>query len=389
MAKDYTKILKSIENVVVVAVNAAGTADPTPVGVFPMVHSGFLTDGETKLNAAMNEFRESGGSIVQLGYDLNAVTKGLEFDPTEFAVAEKFEKATCDFFYFGRDQSHRLKNVTQVLSIEKDLGAKGKKLVSINGKKFAPSLAEILELNNSATFYSTNPAYKYNRIINKILRDKLELEAYPYLGNFGVAGSLYDASKNRFVGTVNGATQGSVHLIFDGINDDVAFGDILDDDGVGDFLIEVWVRIQGADASLQEILAKKNLSMDISAGFAIFRATTNIIQFRIADGTNTAVVGTASSVLLNVWKHFAIAVDRNGNATPYLNGVADGAPGSVAAVGSAANALNLFLGRDQTNFGQVDVGAARIYRFGAGGLPSNVAAIILEHFNAEKAEFGL
>lgn len=178
-------------------------------------------------------------------------------------------------------------------------------------------------------------------------------------------------------------------LRFDGAVDQVSFGDILNDDGSADFMIECWVRVQAADATKQEILSKKALIDDISAGFSVYRTTGNLLSFRIGSGAASVVVSNAATTLQNVWKLFAVAIDRNGNATPYLNGVADGTPASVAAIATGTNALNLYLGRDGTNFGQVDVGAVRHYIFGAGNLPSDIATIALNHYNAEKAFYGL
>jgi len=178
-------------------------------------------------------------------------------------------------------------------------------------------------------------------------------------------------------------------LRFDGSNDEVSFGDVLNDDASGDFVIEVWLRMKAADGTQEEILSKKSLVTGNSAGYSIYRTTGNLLTFRLGSGSASASVATTSQVLQDVNKHFAVTVDRNGDAQTYLNGVADGAAASVAAIGTGTNALNLYLGKDASNNGQVDLTIVRIYRYATGGLPADVATMIANHYNAEKGFFGL
>lgn len=177
-------------------------------------------------------------------------------------------------------------------------------------------------------------------------------------------------------------------LRFDGTNDYCSLGDILDDDGTTDFMIEAWVRIQGANGSLQEILAKKTAT-GTSAGYGFYRNASNYIAFHLASGSAEAINVSSSTLLINTWAHIACTIDRNGSGQIYINGSANGSPVSVAAIGSGANALNLYIGRDNTNYGQVDIGAVRIYRYPTVGLPSDISTIISNHYNAEKTFYGL
>jgi hypothetical protein len=176
-------------------------------------------------------------------------------------------------------------------------------------------------------------------------------------------------------------------LRFDGTDDTVDFGDILDDDASGDFVIECWLRIQGANGTQQEVLSKKAVYSDDTDGFAIVRASDNTLAFKISDAAASATISSSSTVLINTWKHCAIAVDRNGGATWYINGAAAGS-GSVAAVGNGTNGTHLLLAACGANFGQVDLGGVRLYRFAAGGLPS-WASVVVNHYNAEKGFYGL
>ena len=258
------------------------------------------------------------------------------------------------------------------------------------GKRFLPMSAIALDISDEKGY--TIPLYYLYQGAKVIAVDKLGLWIDARLGHNVATSRVLDISGFSRHGLLN-SDYASIwqtgtparFLRFDGVNDQLDFGDILDDDGVGDFVIEIWFKTPAADASLQEVLSKKSLVSDNSAGFAISRKADNTIAFRLGSGSASVEVANATTTLQNVLRHFAVAVDRNGNATPYLNGVADGAPASVAAIGSGTNALSLYVGRDGTNFGQIDFDSIRIHQYGAGGLPSDIATIIQRHYNAEKA----
>lgn len=187
---------------------------------------------------------------------------------------------------------------------------------------------------------------------------------------------------------------GSLYFIrFDGSNDYVNLGDNFDDDGTSDFMIEAWVRVMGANGGQEEILCKKDTISDNTAGFALYRASSNVVTFKLSSGTASASASSSATVLQNVWTHVAVTVDRNGNSQMYVNGSSSGSATSVASIGSGANALNFYLARESKAtsalHGQVDIGAVRVYTYGAGNLPSNISTIISNHYNGEKAKFGL
>jgi hypothetical protein len=176
-------------------------------------------------------------------------------------------------------------------------------------------------------------------------------------------------------------------LRMDGDENYLNFGNILNDDGLSDFVIEVWCNCRGADGTMQEILGKQEPTLD-AAGFGLLRLTTNLVEFRIGSGTSEITVSSVSTLMANSWNHIAVAVDRSDLATLYINGVAE-ASTSVAAIGSGANTLNYYAGRDETNFGQVDIDTIRHHVYGEGGLPADIATIMLRHFNAERGYYGL
>ena len=178
-------------------------------------------------------------------------------------------------------------------------------------------------------------------------------------------------------------------LRFDGTNDSINMGNVtlLNDDASGDFVIELWMKFPSGGAQ-EEILTKKALVSDNTAGWAIFKTAGNVITAKVSTGAASVNLSTTGTIT-TAWKHFAMVVDRNGNLSTYLNGAADGTPTSISALATGTNTQNIYIGRDGTNFGQVDVGDVRIHRWITGGLPTNIATIIAAHYNGEKALYGL
>lgn len=261
------------------------------------------------------------------------------------------------------------------------------------GKQILPVLIGSLKQADSAF---NIPTYHLLQTDGAIRTQNLQLWTSPRHGYNSETTKLLDASGFLRHGTLNAdfatiwqqTTTPAEFLRFDGSNDEVNFGDILNDDGSKDWAYEGWVRVQGANGTLQEIIAKKLQSFGNNIGWSISRYTDNKVMFTLADEFGRAEAKSTGTLLQNVWNHFFVAVDRNGNATLYLAGVA-GTPISVSTIASAINSHNLYFGRDNTNFGQVDLGDVRIYDFGAGGLPSDISTIALNHYNAEKAKYGL
>jgi hypothetical protein len=177
------------------------------------------------------------------------------------------------------------------------------------------------------------------------------------------------------------------NLNFDGTDDAVDFGDVLNFDADDDGLFEVWFRTTAADASVQEILSKKAGTAN-EDGYSIHRDVSNKAEFKLSDGAASGTVTTSTSCLQDVWHLFSVTLDKSGNLTPYLDGVADGTP-AAAPSGDSTTATNLYLGRLGSAYGGVDVGGVRIYKWDADGLPSDVATWPLAHYNAEKSYYGL
>lgn len=219
----------------------------------------------------------------------------------------------------------------------------------------------------------------------------------PRHGYNALAAALLDVSGWNRHGTIsanyatmwNAGTTPLYFLRFNGSADSVDFGNVLNDDGSGDFCIEMWLRVQIANGSAAYCLSKKAAATATGAGFYVQRTAGNVITFNIADGANQANASTTTTVLQNVWKHFAVTVDRNGNAQCYLNGAADGSTAAVSGVSTGTNSASLLAAKIATTYGQIDIGAVRLYRWAAGTLPGSAATMISNHFTAERNYYGV
>ncbi|MBW7887454.1 MAG: hypothetical protein H3C35_03710 [Bacteroidetes bacterium] len=178
-------------------------------------------------------------------------------------------------------------------------------------------------------------------------------------------------------------------LEFDGVNDLLNCGNILNDNGTKDRHFEIWIKIPAADASSVVIFGKKSAYSDVSAGYYLVRNSSNKILFNLADGTNKAEAVSVANVLQNIPTHVAITIDRNGMMQVYLNGAASGVPVSCASVASGNNNANFQVANIASQFGNLIMSDIKAYEYSAGELPSDIATIIQRHYNAEKMYYGL
>jgi hypothetical protein len=233
--------------------------------------------------------------------------------------------------------------------------------------------------------------------------DKCELYLAPYLGLNTETNKILDISGFARHGTISSeylniwqqGTNPKEYLSFDGSVDEVNFGNVCDIT-TEDFGIEAWVRIPTDEPNNvdQEILTKRAAGSS-AVGFSFYAtdytdpdALTFRVSIKDASGA-LKVVDSTSGVVNDDWYHVFAIFDRDGNGTVYKNGVA-GTPVAISTVsGSLTNTTNLLVAARGTAHGKVDVGIIRFYNFGNGGLPSNIATIISNHYNGEKFLFGL
>ena len=124
-------------------------------------------------------------------------------------------------------------------------------------------------------------------------------------------------------------------LQFDGSDDVATIADSNGlDVGTGDFTLETWVYRSSAGSGVQ-ILASKTDGP--GRGYIWTLDSSGIVTLRLSDGQTLEVAGTASALAQDAWTHVAVAVDRDGQSTFFVNGVQD----STTSVFTAFNGIDL------------------------------------------------
>lgn len=396
--KDVNKLLKGASDCILAAVDDAGSASPAQCGdTFPLLSLGYMDENSIQSESKKITQKAQGGEMLQLGEIASVNINSLSGAGLGVNAAKKFKNAQCNIYGFGSQQSHKLTRFMMNVETPNDLKKDGKSVIQFSTEKKVSPDENLGTLGSAPAAFAADAAYKFNEIIKNIRQENLVFSVYPYLGNFGQATKLYDASDMRLLGSLlNGPTWGTApdavnsKLTFDGVNDYADFGDILNDDGVSDLLIECWVKILASSGTQTNILGKSSTYNSISsAGYYLYRKlTTNTVRFEIRDGVAANAL-ESSALSSSVWAHVALSLDRNGSMQLYINGAASGSP-TTCTVGSGNVPSQSFkIAKDSTVYGNLEIGAVRVYNFGANALPSNIATIIANHYNAEKAIFGL
>jgi len=386
MAKNRREInVKGLGNLQVRETNPSAAAEPTDLG--------FLGGTTFEDVYDMEEIKDEKGALIDVkerGQSVSVASSLLQSSKTAIDIMKAAAGKIHAARYFGEENN----NVFKWFALNQIRIIPGIKLDFKPGTRTIPIMLKSLKQGELA--YDV-PLYHLIEVAGLMYLSGLKFWVSPRNGENLESARLLDASfyNQRGLITSDYTTiwqQGTPanFLRFDGVNDAVDFGDILDDDGTTDFYFEIWARVQAADGTAQELMAKKSLSAGNTAGWSIYRNASNQIVFTIGSGSAAANVVSAGTLLQNIWKKIGVSVDRNGNGQVYLNGVASGSPVAVSAIGTGTNAGSLYLGRDGTNFGQVDLSDARIYTFVAGSLPTDIGATIEPaHYAAEKTFHGL
>ncbi|OGF67898.1 hypothetical protein A2433_00615 [Candidatus Giovannonibacteria bacterium RIFOXYC1_FULL_48_8] len=137
-------------------------------------------------------------------------------------------------------------------------------------------------------------------------------------------------------------------LDFDGSNDYVGMGDptsgILDFSDTQSFTISVWSYRTGPNTIAQRLVAK-NQTGAAQNGYRLIYETDDKYTMRVDDSVNGVQVTSSAMNTLNIWHHVVGVIDRaNQILRLYVDGVENGTPLDISAVGSLANALNFDIG---------------------------------------------
>ena len=157
---------------------------------------------------------------------------------------------------------------------------------------------------------------------------------------YGVAENMIAGINNFSGGTPNGnggaminMSQGEIQhdvpkysnksFLFDGVEDYVTMGDVLDEDGSSAFSLSAWVKL--SSSGNQQIVGKM-LEGDTYAGYGIY-ITSDKIRFSIINtwSSNALSLDVTSTFVYDVWTHICITYDGSQDVSGVIMYV-DGSP---------------------------------------------------------------
>jgi hypothetical protein len=369
-----------------------------PTEAFVWSDMGYLEQTEFTDTPQHEEIIAETGAMVDMIERARVVTLTSQLLQTTKDEIDVLKESTNGLYavrYFG--PANKPTTSTQYFCLYAGVITGGVQLTYQSGKRTMPIAIRALK-DYSQTF--DIPEYAVWEGAAAMDFSGLQLWLDPTLELNAETGAILDISGNHRHGTITPAADTAAiwvsgtptyYLRFDGSDDLLTVGTdaYLNDDGTSDFMLEGWFRVLEADSVDTVFVAKTSDHDGNSAGWSLYRDSSNIPSFKLATGATSQIATCATTLLQNTWAHIACAVDRNGNATMYLNGALQVGSANVSALASCTNSEDVLFSADgQLLNDQIDAGAFRFHKWGAGGLPANIATIIANHYNAEKAKYG-
>ena len=200
-----------------------------------------------------------------------------------------------------------------------------------------------------------------------------------------------DLSGNGNNGTlVNGVGYDSGNggaLSFDGVDDRVNLGDILDA-GSGDYTFQAWSRLTSTNSQNKMIMDKRD---GINRILLYSRGSDGFIQASIGDGSQLFSVVDNINHRDGIWRNYAFTVNRSNNLLKlYRNGVSVSST-DITGLGTQNNSKSLVLGAgyggssglEASYYWQGSIAQASIYN------RALTASEIQQNFNATRGRFGI
>jgi hypothetical protein len=217
--------------------------------------------------------------------------------------------------------------------------------------------------------------------------DAANTKSYPGSGNIwnDLSGNLTTGSLNNGP-TFNGANGGSI--VFDGINQQVGFGDPVSLQITNNLSVFAWTKIPPATPTAP--FDKGIVTKYITATQRSWTMQTNNVtpydkfQLFLSDGTNAKSISTTTVIRTNEWTYVGFTFVSN-VAVTYINGL----PVSSSASATAINTLGITNvpvhvgGRSTSNYLDGSVATVQIYNR---VLSANE---VLQNFNATRSRFGV
>ncbi|MBI4136713.1 DUF2341 domain-containing protein [Candidatus Roizmanbacteria bacterium] len=178
----------------------------------------------------------------------------------------------------------------------------------------------------------------------------------------GSGTSANDTSGNGYTGTLGGDGAGpdvparvngkfGKGLNFDGSDDRITAGQVLDPGDTDDITITAWIYRTSSGADHVIVGDTGNQEISSRAGYALFINDTDDLRLRLSDGTDHYDINSTATIQTGRW-YFVAGVfdqDSDANSTLYINGVRDeesttGTIGDVGSLDNSAQSQELMIG---------------------------------------------
>jgi hypothetical protein len=161
------------------------------------------------------------------------------------------------------------------------------------------------------------------------VRDSLILELnsrYPLTIDEG--NNIWSSRVGGLTGSMESdASYDGLDMDFDGTDDNVNFGDILDM-GLNSYTLEAWVYLKGNNTSNDWLISKSFANVG-NYRWGLGLAGTNQLYPLVVGSGNTVVLPTGNTSLsLNTWYMVNMVIDRSANILLYINGESESYTGS-------------------------------------------------------------
>jgi hypothetical protein len=203
-----------------------------------------------------------------------------------------------------------------------------------------------------------------------------------------------DVSRSGNTGTLtNGPTFNSGNggsIVFDGSNDFVNLGNILNFERIDSFTFSTWVKVNDVSTPRPFISKTSNTSL---VGYFFGANTDNSIIFILRNtiNTNQLFISTSSFSFTNIWKNFTVTYDGSSNPSGvsiYVNSILQ------SNIITTNNLTSTIVNNDNLNIGARTSTGGLSYFFGNISQTSIYnralsASEVLQNYNATKSRFGL
>lgn len=151
------------------------------------------------------------------------------------------------------------------------------------------------------------------------------------------------------------------------------------DMSTSDFMLEGWIKYTNPAA--QRLMSKHNT---VLAGYDVYVNGNNRLGAGIRDAGGLVSATDDGAALNNgEWHHVAVVYDRSGNMTRYVDGAVYGSADDISGASlTVDNGVDFAVGSTSQG-GQYFNGSldeVRVWDYGVGGLPADIATIIADHY---------